>query len=112
MHIHLLLHVPNQTPACYEIPYLKQIYEENRNADFELLTISLDRNLERLKRFVRKNNIPYPVLFDKDTIVAHLYGIRGIPAHFVIDKDGYFYFFGPDINKALLKIKEILSRSA
>ena len=75
------------------------------------MAISVDNNLEKLKQFVEKNNIQYKVLFDKETVIARLYGVMGVPAHFVVDKEGNGYFYGPDISSAMSMVDLLLQNN-
>ncbi|HDY90234.1 MAG TPA: TlpA family protein disulfide reductase [bacterium] len=99
-------------PHCKkEIPKLKEIYENYKDKDFDIIAISVDDNLEKLKKFVEKNEIKYKVLFDKETDIARLYGVMGIPAHYVVDKDGNGQFFGPGIGSAMSKVDLLLQNN-
>ena len=89
-------------PHCNtEIPKLKEIHEQYKDENFTVLALSVDENPEKLKEFVTKNNIEYKVLFDKGTEIARLYGVLGIPAHFVVDTEGNGYSYGPNIDSAM-----------
>ncbi len=108
----LLLFWATWCPHCKEeIPKLKDIYKNYKDKDFDILAISVDDNLEKLKKFVEKNKIQYKVLFDKETAIARLYGVMGVPAHFVVDKKGNGYFYGPDINTAMLMVEWLLQNN-
>ncbi len=41
-----------------------------------------------MKKFVKKTRINFPILLDKKGNVAREYGVRGTPAHFLIDNNG------------------------
>ena len=108
----LLLFWATWCPHCKEeIPKLKDIYKNYKDKDFDILAISVDDNLEKLKKFVEKNKIQYKILFDKETEIARLYGVMGVPAHFVVDKEGNGYFYGPDINAAMSMVEWLLQNN-
>ncbi len=97
-------------PHCKaEIPRLQKIHEEYKDKDFTVLALSVDKNKENLKEFVDANDITYTVLFDKGTKTAQLYGVVGIPAHYIVDMEGNSYFFGPDIDSAMKKADMVLN---
>ncbi len=99
-------------PHCKgEIPDLNDIYENYKDKDFDIFAISVDDNMEKLKKFVEKNKIQYNVLFDKETEIAMLYGVMGVPAHFVVDKKGNGYFYGPDIGSAMSMVDWLLQNN-
>lgn len=77
-------------PICVEeIPNIKAIQEKYKDKEFTLLSISVDKNTETLKKFISENGITYAVLSDADLKAANLYDVVGTPGFFVIDKDGF-----------------------
>jgi peroxiredoxin len=70
-----------------EIPELKNLYNEFKDKDFEILAINIQESKEKVKSFVNKNEIKYTVLLDDGTI-AKKYNIYGIPTNIIIDKKG------------------------
>ena len=99
-------------PFCVEeVPALIKIQQDNRNENFQLLAINLDRSLDKAKKFKDKQRLNYPLLFDDDSKVANIYSVRGIPANFVVDKDGQVYSFGPDIESAQKQLNELIRQN-
>ena len=41
-----------------------------------------------MKKYVKKEKLPFPILLDTDGIVARNYGIRSHPELFLIDRQG------------------------
>ncbi|MFW5866371.1 MAG: TlpA family protein disulfide reductase [Armatimonadota bacterium] len=61
-----------------------------------LLSISLDegaRGLEQVGALVREKELAHPVVVDADQDIAELYGVRALPAIFVIGRDGRIAYF-------------------
>ncbi|MEM1226413.1 MAG: carboxypeptidase regulatory-like domain-containing protein [Planctomycetota bacterium] len=81
-------------PCLAAMPELKKLYEERRDQDdFELITISLDQDREALENKIEELGIEFPVIFSGDAWVdsiASSFGVRGIPASFVINRQGQF----------------------
>lgn len=80
-------------PCLGELPNLKAAYERYHDKGFEVVGISLDYDKSALQRF--QNNpetaLPWPSIFDGkgwESEQARRYGIRGIPAAFLVDKEG------------------------
>ncbi|OQA91497.1 MAG: Thiol-disulfide oxidoreductase ResA [Elusimicrobia bacterium ADurb.Bin231] len=97
-------------PYCLdEIPALNDLNSSLSPEKFRVFSINIDGDQQNLKKFINKYGIGYPVLIDRGTKIASLYKVRGIPANFVIDTSGNTYFYGPDINSAKLKIRDLLS---
>jgi peroxiredoxin len=77
-------------PCRLELPALKAFYEKahKAGADFDFLAISLDEDQEAAESAAKQMKLPFPVLFDAHQKVAKLYGVFGIPALFIVDKNG------------------------
>jgi peroxiredoxin len=61
-----------------------------------LLSISLDegaRGLEQVGELVREEEVAHPVVVDSDQDIAELYGVRALPAIFVIGRDGRIAYY-------------------
>ncbi|MEN2984684.1 MAG: TlpA disulfide reductase family protein [Dictyoglomaceae bacterium] len=75
------------SPCKEEILILNKIYKSYKKLGFEIIAISLDVDIERVKNFLRENNISFLVLLDKKGIVGFKYKIKSIPTSFLIDKN-------------------------
>ena len=65
--------------------------QETESKGFEIIGISLDTKESALKRFIEKENMPWPQFFDGkgwSNSLAKKHGIRSIPAMWLVDKQG------------------------
>ncbi len=56
-----------------------------------MVGISLDDNIDTLKTFTQQNKMTWPQYFDGkvwENEIARRFGIKGIPATFLVGKDG------------------------
>lgn len=75
-------------PCKKSIPHLIQLYKEYRGSGFELVGMNIDKgDTETVRRFVTSMDIPYPVVTAPEDVVRS-YRVTGIPATFLIDKEG------------------------
>jgi thiol-disulfide isomerase/thioredoxin len=79
-------------PCRAEMPNILANWNEHHDAGFEVIAISVDRDLEALKKFVIEEKPPWTVVADnhpqnRASMSAKL-GIRGIPAFVLIGRDG------------------------
>lgn len=85
-------------PACVQdIENMKRIHHRYRPEGIEFVTVSLDRDLERLKNFIQRKKIPYPVLFSGKgwhDPVANQFGVSSTPTFVIISPDGYLFSAG------------------
>lgn len=78
-------------PCRKEIPHLRDAYTKYRERGLEILGITLDANrrvpLEKVADFVKKNEMPWEQVYDDVDDIAEQYGIRFIPAAFLVNGD-------------------------
>jgi phosphate transport system substrate-binding protein len=79
-------------PCIAEIPHLKEMAKRfGRRDDFVLLSVSIDTEDEKWRAFIKNRQMHWQHALDKDGWrdgVAAKYGVTGIPATFLIGKDG------------------------
>ena len=78
-------------PCVRELPNVKRVYGELHEQGFEIVGISLDKDEKKLTSFVAKNDMPWPQYYDGKgwgNLLAQEHGIRGIPAMWLVDKEG------------------------
>ena len=79
-------------PCCHEIPYMEKLakhYRKNRN--IELISISLDKDLQAWKRKLKEDKPQWKQFICPENFQSALvreYGIKGIPRFLFIDKKG------------------------
>lgn len=80
-------------PCVAELPNVKAAYEKYHARGFEVIGISLDgaADLEKLRQFVEKENVPWPQYYDGQkwkTPLAQKFSITSIPATMLLGTDG------------------------
>ena len=78
------------SPCVDEIPTIKSIAETYRDQGLEVVGVSLDRDEQVLRDFVKKEKLNYVQVFDKEKsdTIAKSYGVWGIPSVFLVNKNG------------------------
>jgi thiol-disulfide isomerase/thioredoxin len=97
-------------PCIAELPNVKAAYEKYHDKGFEIVGISLDSDEKRLEDFIEENDMPWPQLCDGkgwDSKLAKHYGIRGIPAVFLV-KDNKIVATGVRGSRLEEKLEELL----
>ncbi len=75
-------------PCRESIPHLIQLYKDYRESGFEVVGLNVDKgDREVVRRFILSMDIPYPVVTAPEDVVRS-YRVTGIPATFLIDKQG------------------------
>ena len=78
-------------PCLGEIPRIKAIYEKYHDKGFDVIGVSLDEDEAALRAYINENEMPWRHIFDAQKWPGDLvqqYGVRGIPAPFLIDRKG------------------------
>ncbi len=78
-------------PCIREIPNIKKTYAKLHPKGFEIVGISLDSNKDKLVNFIKEKQMPWPQYFDGlswKNKISSKYGIRSIPAMWLVDKNG------------------------
>jgi peroxiredoxin len=75
-------------PCLEEMPALERLWHQHQDRGFILIAVSLDADRGLVKPFVTKHRLTFPIGLDSKLEVANLYGIRALPATFVVDRQG------------------------
>ena len=75
-------------PCRVSFPEIIQLKQDLADKPFEVIAITVDENPEDARRFLRRYDVPYPILLDSDGQLAARYSLPGMPTSFVIDQHG------------------------
>ncbi|MCF6210915.1 MAG: TlpA family protein disulfide reductase [Gammaproteobacteria bacterium] len=76
-------------PCRKEMPSMEKLWQTYREQGLVILAVSTDNGGEpRIKNFVRRLNLTFPILLDPDSLASDRYQVSGIPVSFLIDRQG------------------------
>jgi len=76
-------------PCQWEMPLMDKLYQAYKAKGFVVVAISLDQEgAAVVEPFVKEKKLTYPVLLDPSLKGAMQFGVRGVPATFLIGADG------------------------
>ena len=76
-------------PCRSEMPSIQKLSKLMAGEKFQLLAVSVDNGgVEKVQKFIEDGKYTFKVLHDRKGEVASKYGVRGIPATFIIDQTG------------------------
>jgi len=75
-------------PCRFEMPFLENVYRARSGEGLVVLAVNLQESPERVREFVERMGISFPVLLASSPEVPLAYNIRSLPTTFFIDKNG------------------------
>lgn len=102
-------------PCRGEFPHLKKAYKEYHGEGFEIYALSLDSVKEEWLKALKEEDVPWINTVDYkafESETAKKYGIRGIPASFLISSDGTIVASYEEVRGFALdeKLKELFGK--
>lgn len=68
---------------------LQKMYQRYKDdVQFQMVNLTIEDHPEEVKRFIRKENYQFPVLFDFSGEVGEVYQIVSIPTTYFVDQEG------------------------
>lgn len=98
-------------PCLEEIENFLEYYPELSEGSFEILSVNLDHDIEKVKKFVEEEQIPWPVLYSGDGWEDEnrvKYGLQNIPSYWLIDRQGVLRQVGLEKQQLKSAIDEIV----
>lgn len=97
-------------PCRSEMPKVISLYNQYHDKGFEIIGISLDESKSALEKYITDNKMEWPQYFEGtkwQNSLAKKYGVRSIPATFVLDRKGkirYKAVRGRELARAIEKL--------
>jgi thiol-disulfide isomerase/thioredoxin len=80
-------------PCRDELPSLERLRDALRSRPFEVLAVNVAEGEPRVKRFLAEVPFRLPVLLDRDGDTQRAWKVRGLPATFLLDREGSIRFW-------------------
>jgi peroxiredoxin len=74
-----------------ELPRLQPLFESYRDQGFEIVAVEAFRDTKRAQKLIEEKGLTYTFLENGEEdaeFVQSVFGVRGYPTSFVIDRDG------------------------
>src|SRR6266849_5962683 len=75
-------------PCKEEMPAMQASYDKLRDQGFVVLAVNELEDVEKVAEHIRTHRHTFLVVMDHDNRVANQYGVVGLPASFLIDRQG------------------------
>lgn len=76
-------------PECrIEMPYMEKLHRRLNGQDFAMIAVNLQEPAFQVRNFLKKYQLTFRVLLDAKGKIGQQFGIRAIPATYILDKNG------------------------
>lgn len=77
-------------PCKKSMPHLIELYNAYKDTSFTVIGVNVDTELDKVKQFEEElsADIPFPVIFDKESKIPPMYDVQGMPTTVVVNKKG------------------------
>jgi peroxiredoxin len=75
-------------PCKAEVGEIDALHETLKDEDFMIMALSIQEQKKKVSKFMKSNDIDFPVYLDSDGAVAAMYAVNGIPTTYIIAPDG------------------------
>ena len=98
------------------LPIVAEVTNSLKDKDVVFLAVNLQETPEQIKQFLDAKKLNISVGLDKEGKIAELYQVQGIPATFIVGKDGNIAGmhagFSPDLKESFSKeLNDVVSGS-
>ncbi|TAN46025.1 MAG: TlpA family protein disulfide reductase [Rhodospirillales bacterium] len=76
-------------PFCKkELTDIEKVWNKNKGKGLLVLAVNAGQGKEKVASFAASLGLTYPVLLDEESRTTRLYGVTGLPATFILDREG------------------------
>ena len=95
----LLIFWATWCPHCNEsVPAINRMHSKSPTRDtLAILALDYMESREKVRAFIERKKVAFPVLLDSSGSVARKYGVVGIPTYILIGRDGKVAYRGHEI---------------
>ena len=77
-------------PPCKdELPAMERLFQRTRKEGLVMLAVSVDADPKVVASFLKEQRFTFTVGLDPTMELANAYGVRGLPASFIVDREGH-----------------------
>lgn len=98
-------------PCRREMPHVQQLHKRLAAKGFDVVGVSLDKDLEAAKNYLKDNQIPWQTLLGEATQeLAQTYGVRAIPTMMLVDPQGKIVAVAHNVKSLEPQIEALLAQ--
>ncbi|MBF0278533.1 MAG: TlpA family protein disulfide reductase [SAR324 cluster bacterium] len=74
-------------PCLKELPDMERLHQKLGKKGLVILAVAMGENKQKVKKFLKKHNLHFPILADPEMTISELYGVKNLPTTFLIDRN-------------------------
>ena len=67
---------------------MERLFQGYKDKGLQVLAVDIREGAKAVRAFVQELKVSFPVLLDEDGSVGYMYGIRPLPATYLVDRNG------------------------
>jgi len=71
-----------------EMPVLERLHRELASQGFVIVGVNVRETKDAVQRYAKELGLTFPIVLDPDGKISALYGVVGLPATFLVGRDG------------------------
>jgi len=75
-------------PCRHSLPFYAELEQELGARGFTVIAVSVDEEVDAVRRFLEATPLPFPVVLDPDHEVPAMLGVDTMPQCFLLDRGG------------------------
>ncbi len=75
-------------PCRREMPAMERLYKKLKDRGLVILAVDMQESEKLVKAFMSEFSLSFPALLDRNGDISFLYGMRGLPTTYIIDREG------------------------
>src|SRR5262252_5824564 len=75
-------------PCREEMPAMERLFQRRQKGDLVMLAVSVDADPKAVAQFLNEQRFTFTVGLDPKMELANTYGVRALPASFIVDRQG------------------------
>ena len=76
-------------PCKEEMPAMERLFQRARKDGLVMLAVSVDADAKVVAPFLKEHRFTFTVGLDPKMELANAYGVRALPASFIVDREGH-----------------------
>ncbi|WP_372862221.1 TlpA family protein disulfide reductase [Spongiibacter sp.] len=75
-------------PCRLSLPQLNTLYRDFSEKGFAVIAVNVDAHRSEALKFLQRRPVDYPVVYDAKRELPALFGVKGMPTAFLLDRQG------------------------